>query len=502
MEFIEQLRAALRDDPQATMFDFKGRTFARGEIAALADRTLALLDAAGAPRRAAIGVVVRNRPLHAAAMLGLIADERLLTTIYAMQSPEGIAEEIARSGFAAVIADRQDWSPQVREAVRAAGAAGIVLDLDAADPIAAAEGLERAGAQPFRETGEEPGIEILSSGTTGKPKRILFPFRMLQRAVDSVVAGSGQGAPQPDVLTWPYGGIGGMCNLVASTVLGRHTTLMDKFNVPEWIEAVRRHRPASLSGPPAVARMALDAGVAPADLASVKYFFGGGAPMTPDLQAEFEAAYDLKVIWAYGATEFCGTIISWTPELYERHHRDKSGAMGRALPGIQLRVVDVATGEPVAADEQGYLEALVPVVSDRWIRTTDLVRIDADGFVFHHGRGDGAILRGGFKVLPEKIVEALQRHPSVLDAGVIGLPDARLGQAPVAAVELRAGAPRPTVQDLADHARRTLVAHHVPTRFLILEALPRTASLKVDLGAVRALFDAEPAPTPNETAKA
>jgi long-chain acyl-CoA synthetase len=59
--------------------------------------------------------------------------------------------------------------------------------------------------------------------------------------------------------------------------------------------------------------MALDSGVTAEDMASVKYFFGGGAPFSPDLQDEFEKAYDLKVVWAYGATEFCGTIISWTP---------------------------------------------------------------------------------------------------------------------------------------------------------------------------------------------
>jgi long-chain acyl-CoA synthetase len=62
-------------------------------------------------------------------------------------------------------------------------------------------------------------------------------------------------------------------------------------------------------------------------------------------------------------------------------------------------------------------------VRDDWIRTTDLAVIDEDGFVFHRGRGDGAIMRGGFKVLPEKIIDVLQRHPSVLDAAVVGLPD-------------------------------------------------------------------------------
>lgn len=487
MDFIDQLRAALRDTPEGSLFEYAGRQYSRGEINVFAHRTVALLDEAGVPANARIGVIVRNRVLHASAMLGLIAHGRALTTIYAIQSAEAMAAEIVETRFGAVIADVQDWTPQVEAASGSTGAAGIVLDHGsiAIDP---AKGLERAGTGPFSAIEGERGIEILSSGTTGKPKRILFPFRMLVRAVESVSAGRAGIAPEPDILTWPYGGIGGMCNLVAGVILKRPTILLDKFNVPEWIEAVRRHRPTFLSGPPAVARMALDAGVAAEDMASVQYFFGGGAPFSPELQAEFEKAYGLKVIWAYGATEFCGTIISWTPALYETHRDSKSGAMGKALPDIRLRVTDPDTREPLAPGGTGYLEAIVPAVNEDWIRTTDLVVIDEDGFVFHRGRGDGAIVRGGFKVLPEKIVTALQQHPSVLDAAVIGLPDHRLGEIPVAAVELRDGAPRVSEEELRDYARQKLVVHHVPVRIMVIDALPRTTSLKADLAAVKKLF--------------
>lgn len=420
-------------------------------------------------------------------MLGLIAHERALTTIYAIQSPEAMSAEIKETRFGAIIADKGDWSAEVQKAVRAIGAAAILLDHDA-NAIEFAAGFETAGAGRFSSIEGERGIEILSSGTTGKPKRVLFPFRMLTRAVESVAAARTGIDPEPDILTWPYGGIGGMCNLVAGVILRRHTTLLDKFNVPEWVEAVRKHRPKLLSGPPTVARMALDAGVTREDMASVQYFFGGGAAFPPELQDEFEAAYDIKVIWAYGATEFCGTIISWTPALYETYRDSKRGAIGKALPGIDLRVTDPETGTPVAVGEVGYLEAIVPAVKNDWIRTTDLVTMDADGFVFHRGRGDGAIVRGGFKVLPEKIVAALLQHPSVLDAAVVGLPDMRLGEVPVAAVELRDETPRVTEEELRDYAKKALVVHHVPARFLILDKLPRTTSLKADLGAIRRLF--------------
>jgi len=490
MEFNDQLLGALRANRAAALMEYKGRDYTYGEISDLSDRVVALLDEARVPRDAKVGVVTRNRVLHAAAMLGLIGHRRALTTVYAIQSPEAIAKEIAASQFGAVIADAQDWTEPVRAATSASATAGIVLSHGRpGEPLALVPGLEKAGAGPFAKLSGEPGLEILSSGTTGKPKRIVLPFRLLARTIESAAAGRAETRSEPDILTWPFAGIGGTCNLLAAVMLGRHLTILDKFNVPEWVDAVRRRRPKVMNGSPTVARMLLDAKIPPEDLSSIQYFYGGSAPLPPELQEEMESTYNVKVIWAYGATEFCGSVASWTPQLHEQYRTTKQGSMGRALPGIALRVVDVDTGIPLPSDSVGYLEALVPAVKDDWIRTTDLACIDADGFVFHKGRGDGAILRGGFKVLPETIAAGMQKHPAVLEAAVVGLPDTRLGQVPAAALELKSGAPRPTDKELYEHARRELVVHHVPAHFIIVDALPRTTSMKVDLVAVKRLFE-------------
>lgn len=490
MEFSQKLREAVHADPDKPAMEFKGRVFNGSEIAGNADRTQALLDGAGIAPRASIGVVVRNKPLHAAAMLGLLTGDRWLTTIYAMQAPASIAQELRDSRFAAVIADRIDWTPEVVEAARECGTLGLVLDLDAAESIALHPELTQPGPGPFRIMEGEPGLEILSSGTTGKPKRIVFPTRHMVRMVDSMTAGN-MGPPQPSIMIWPYGGIGGMIDLVSSPILGRHVTLLERFNVQEWADAVERQKPTIVSGMPTTVRMILDAKVPKEKLASVKYLTGGSAPMTAELQDAFEDTYGIKIIWGYGATEFCGTIIIWNPELHEKYRKTKAGSMGRALPGIELRVIDVETGAILPVGQQGYLEALVPQISDDWIRTTDLVAIDEDGFVFHHGRGDGAIIRGGHKVIPEKVVDCLRAHPAVLDAAVVGLPDERLGAVPAAVVELRSGMTTDEAA-LKDHVRSKLTAPQVPVAIRIIPAIPRTTSLKADLTAVRKLLDAQP----------
>jgi acyl-coenzyme A synthetase/AMP-(fatty) acid ligase len=133
-----------------------------------------------------------------------------------------------------------------------------------------------------------------------------------------------------------------------------------------------------------------------------------------------------------------------------------------------------------------------PAIGKNWIRTSDLAMIDADGFLYHRGRADGAITRGGFSILPEVIETALLRHPDVMAAAVVGLPHRRLGEVPVAAIQPKDTKDPPDVAELEQHVRDHVYATHVPVQFRFVSTLPVNPSMKVDLPKVRALFDREP----------
>jgi long-chain acyl-CoA synthetase len=120
-----------------------------------------------------------------------------------------------------------------------------------------------------------------------------------------------------------------------------------------------------------------------------------------------------------------------------------------------------------------------------WIHTTDLARIDADGFLWILGRADQAIIRGGFKVMPDDVRAALESHPAVQGAAVVGRPDDRLGETPVAMVELRTPV---DADELTGFLRGRLSGYEVPTEIAVVEAIPRTPSGKADLQAVRRHF--------------
>ena len=135
-----------------------------------------------------------------------------------------------------------------------------------------------------------------------------------------------------------------------------------------------------------------------------------------------------------------------------------------------------------------------------WMRTTDLARIDADGFLWILGRADQAIIRGGFKVMPDDVRAALESHPAVAGAAVVGRPDDRLGETPVAVVELRDGASA-DAGELMEYLRNRLARYEIPTEIAIVDAIPRTPSGKPDLSR-HPCAGVNPRPSPDVAATA
>jgi long-chain acyl-CoA synthetase len=143
---------------------------------------------------------------------------------------------------------------------------------------------------------------------------------------------------------------------------------------------------------------------------------------------------------------------------------------------------------------EGVLELSGGQVSDgSWIRTTDRAVLDADRFLWIRGRYDNAIIRGGFKVHADDVSAVLEQHGAIPEAAVVGIPDQRLGEVPAAAIILANGANAPSEGELATFLKERLLPYQVPARFIYVDELPRTTSMKPSLPAVRALFADTPA---------
>lgn len=454
----------------------------------------ALTDA-GIGQGQPIGLIARNRPAHVAAMAALISTRRTTCMIYSAQSPAAMAAEVKGLSAPALLADPQDWTDEVRAAAEAIGALGLAISADTAQRVEVVTPPSRSpGAH--KPPAPDVAFEFLSSGTTGAPKRLPLTWVTVNAVVDGAAttyAGSGR-RDAPLVMIHPLGNIAGMAYLAPALAYGQPMVLLERFTVEDWTRAVREHRPVRAALPPAAVQMLLDAHASREDLSSLNLIAVGGARIAPELQEAFEAAYGVPILTAFGATEFGGVIAHWSLEEYRRVGASKRGSAGRASAGAALRIVDPETFTALGAGAVGLLEAQVDRIGPDWIRTNDLASLDADGFLYLHGRADAAINRGGFKVVPEVVSTALRTHPAVADAVVIGLPDARLGEVPAAAVELRKGIDAPSPDALKTWLRDRLLAYQVPVEIRIVEALPRNASMKVSMPETRRLFTPHPIP--------
>jgi long-chain acyl-CoA synthetase len=441
----------------------------------------AALDASGIASDAPVAFVARNHPAAIAAMLALLSQGRTVRMVYPFQSAAGIARSLARLEVAAAVMHAQDCCDEARGDL-----AAVVLDGMQVRQLG-------GPARSVRAAPPAPQIEILTSGTTGPPKQFAIPYRVIEmhfvastptgtRAVDPAAA-------PPALLYFPLGNISGIYSTLPPLLRGQRAVLFERFSVAAWHQYVLRHRPAQSGVPPSCMQQILDADIPPADLASIKAMGSGAAPLDPNVQRAFEVKYGIPVLISYGATEFAGPVASMTLDLHKEWAATKFGTVGRAMPGAKLRVVDPDSGEELPPGEQGVLQVVSPRLGPEWIATSDLAVIDADGFLFLKGRADGAIMRGGFKVLPETIEAALMLHPAVSEAAVTGIADARLGQVPAAALRLTPGTAAPAPSDLEAHLRQHVLATHLPVLWLFCDDLPRTPSHKVDRMALKALFE-------------
>ena len=214
------------------------------------------------------------------------------------------------------------------------------------------------------------------------------------------------------------------------------------------------------------------------------------APTPPELVDAFYAKFGVAVCTNYGATELVGAVAGWSLDDFRAHWAEKRGAAGRVHANIAARIVDAASGAVLPCGAEGLLELKGEQLANggQWLRTTDRAVLDADNFLFIRGRADNAIIRGGFKVQPDDVVSALQEHPAIREAAVVGVPDERLGAVPAAAIILKAGAVAPGEDELRAFLKQRLVAYQVPVHFRIVADFPRTPSMKPSAPGLQALF--------------
>ncbi|MDE2570835.1 MAG: AMP-binding protein [Sphingomonadales bacterium] len=500
-QITEKLRAIMVLDPARTEIDFEGVDYSWGDLARIVEAIETELDRMRLPQDARVGIMLRNRPGHVAAILAVLATDRCLVSLNPILPDAKLFADIEGLRLPAIIADETDVArPGIDACLARAGSAAIVIGsrLEGARMLAG-----RDTPQCEIETSPGVAIEMLTSGTTGSPKRV----PLTRDAFDASFAGFTRYergrtyADEPQlhsgvtIVNNPLTHIGGIYGCIGALMAGRKIALLEKFTVDGWVGVIRRNRPKVAGAVPSAIRMLLEADVDPADLSSLSALISGTAPLAPELVDAFYEKYKVPILANYGATEFAGAIAGWSLDDFKAHWSDKRGSAGRVHANVTARVIDADSGDVVAPGNEGLLELkgdqLGPAYrrdGDVWLRTTDRALLDADGFLFIRGRADNAIIRGGFKVHPDDVVQALHQHPAIREAAVVGVADQRLGAVPAAALILRDGAAVPDFESLRDFLKERLITYQVPVHFKVVDDFPRTPSMKPSAPAIVALF--------------
>ncbi|GAA3703250.1 class I adenylate-forming enzyme family protein [Gordonia hankookensis] len=491
-----RIASVLTLEPDAGAIEYDGRWTTWGQLAGLAERIkdICLETSTGDVPR--VGILLRNRPAHVAAFLGVLLAGGCVVVINPSRGDARTRSDIADLELPVVIGEADD----LRNLVDPQSTTTVVTitDMTIEPEVASATANSRGPAHD----GSGTAVLMLTSGTTGPPKRVALTYDMLARSVlgadhrsdDNRSPDTDSSAPARlssgvAIVNAPLVHIGGVFRTLQCIVAARPYVLLPRFEIGSWADAVRRYRPRAVSLVPTAVRMVLHSDLTRADLASIRVVTSGTAPLSAEDADAFTDKFGIPVLTSYAATEFGGGVAGWTLADHREFWEAKRGSVGRANPGSRLRVV-ADDGTVLGPGETGLLEVVPGQLgpSSDWIRTTDLARIDSDGFLWIVGRADQAIIRGGFKVIPEDVRTALESHPSVEGASVVGRPDDRLGATPVAMVELRSGE-AVTDGELAEYLSDRLARYEIPTAIVIVDAIPRTPSGKADLTAVRSRLE-------------
>ncbi|MEY4269354.1 MAG: hypothetical protein RLZZ58_570 [Pseudomonadota bacterium] len=344
---------------------------------------------------------------------------------------------------------------------------------------------------------DEGVLQLYTSGTTGNPKgavltnRNLFGLRRVTQ--EAGLPYQHYDDDEAILVAMPCAHIGGTGLGILALAAGLPAVILPEFTPDGVFDAVEKGGVTRFFIVPAALHMLLiHPRCASVDYSRLKYIIYGAAPIPLELLRQAISMFGAQFMQAYGMTETTGTIIMLPPEDHDPAGNERMRSAGKPLPGVEVRIVG-SGGESLPPRDVGEIwtrstnnmlgywnlpDATANTMTDGWIKTGDAGYLDEDGYVYIHDRVKDMIITGGENVYPAEVESAIYGHPDVLEVAVIGVPDAKWGEAVKAVCVAKPGATI-DADAVITYARERIAPFKVPKSIDVIAALPRNAGGKI-----------------------
>ncbi len=364
---------------------------------------------------------------------------------------------------------------------------------------------------PIRAREQDICCLIYTSGTTGKPKGVIWGHREYRQLCQVDAWLCDMQHMDTTLIVMPMFHLGGMVISLSQHERGGAAFLQRQFEPLDVLKAIEKYKLSILLLAPTMLQMVLDHPyVAEANLKSVRTIIYSAAPMpVPVLKRAIDIFNGCSFFNLFGQSEICMFCLASTHHrpFGDEKDRKRLGSVGKPYPNLQARIIDEdgndcppnVPGEIVArsgAMFRGYWNnhpATLETLRNGWVHTGDMGRFDEDGFLYLVDRKKDMIITGGENVYSREVEEALLQHSAVSECAVIGLPDAVWGESVCAVITFRAGQSA-TEEELINHTRSLIASYKKPKKIIVVDALPKLVTGKVNKIELRLKF-ATPLPT-------
>ena len=437
--------AAAHGERPALWFD--GRPISYSELegtARAAERALAERGVGPGDR---VAVKLPNSPAYVAVLFGALRRGAIVVPLNVLLAPPEVEERVAAATPVTLVDE------------------DLPGDVEPTDEAALREG-------------SDPAVVLYTSGTSGRPKGAILTHGGILAAARNAAGALALG-PQDVVLgAAPFSHVLGLSTGIVSTLLaGAAVSIVGRFEPEQTLATMTETRTTVLLGVPTMCIALCQAARGARELPPVRIAHVGGAAVPEGVARDFERTFGGRVVEGYGLTELSG-IATTFPVGRPR----KPGSVGVPLGGTELVIRD-ADGQGVGEvmfrgpsvipgywnDAEATAEA---IDGDGWLATGDMGRVDDEGDLYLVDRKNELIIRGGYNVYPREVEEALYAHPDVLEAAVVGVPDAMLGEE-VAALVVRRPGGVVTADELEAWSRARIARYKVPRRIAFVRDLPK-----------------------------